>query len=214
MPVSDSCESTSSIFYQVPISLKEDAPPEELANKHVAPRNDSSTPGTSSHFSCRRNSEASIFQETEDALFMHYLDHVFNIQFPFYHSSGRQGRGWLLSTLRRSESAYHAALALSELSTLSKSRNIAISSLAKKHQINYHDLALREMQLSIGESHIWSGTRSLNWSIEALTSILQLLFLEVSYQSRALCSQLILRRESCLLAAQTVRDCICVQLQL
>jgi hypothetical protein len=50
----------------------------------------------------------------EDGLLMHYLDHVFHLQYPFYDSSDPKGRGWLFSILRRAKSAYHAVLALSE----------------------------------------------------------------------------------------------------
>jgi hypothetical protein len=50
----------------------------------------------------------------EGALFMHYLDHVFYIQFPFYNSTPTNaGRGWLFQLLMRDKSVYHAALALS-----------------------------------------------------------------------------------------------------
>lgn len=40
--------------------------------------------------------------EAEDVLFMHYLDHVFFIQYPFYQGRERSRRGWLFSILRGS----------------------------------------------------------------------------------------------------------------
>ena len=45
---------------------------------------------------------------------MHFLDHVFPLQYPFYKpriSDG--GRGWLLAALLRTKPLYHVALALS-----------------------------------------------------------------------------------------------------
>jgi len=44
---------------------------------------------------------------------MHYLDHVFYIQFPFYNPIEEE-RGWLFSLLTRHVSVYHATLALSQ----------------------------------------------------------------------------------------------------
>jgi hypothetical protein len=47
-------------------------------------------------------------------LLMHFLDHVFPLQYPMYHPSiVSGGRGWFLSLLLRTKPLYHAALALS-----------------------------------------------------------------------------------------------------
>jgi hypothetical protein len=114
----------------------------------------------------------------EDALFMEYWDQVFYIQYPFYYSSNRQGRGWLFSILRRVKSAYHAALALTEiyeLSTLPRQSGLNSSSDCLRAKGRHYDLALQEMQLNLARSHTWS----LSHNIETLTCILQLVFWEV-----------------------------------
>ncbi|KAK5064904.1 hypothetical protein LTR84_000738 [Exophiala bonariae] len=50
----------------------------------------------------------------ESILLMHFLDHVFTLQYPLYRPQAiESGRGWLLSALLRSKPLYHAALATS-----------------------------------------------------------------------------------------------------
>ena len=127
-------------------------------------------------------SQSILCADAEDILFMHYLDQVFHIQYPFYHSATRQERGWLFSILMRVKSAYHAALALSEhhrYSTLPQKSGFANNLGSLQAKGGHYDLALREIQLFIGQSHMWTGTTGLVRRIEALTCILQLLFWEV-----------------------------------
>lgn len=112
----------------------------------------------------------------DDVLFMYYLDQVFYVQYPFYRFSDQQGRGWLFSILRRVKSAYYATLALSEYHQ--HSTNAQHSTVSRAKYKNY-GLALQEMQLSLAECQTWSGTTDLVRSVEALTSILQLLFWDV-----------------------------------
>lgn len=51
--------------------------------------------------------------QDEAILLMHYLDHVFPLQFPFYRPTQAEGgRGWLLCILMRTKPLYHAALSL------------------------------------------------------------------------------------------------------
>ncbi|KFY06751.1 hypothetical protein V492_07782 [Pseudogymnoascus sp. VKM F-4246] len=59
-------------------------------------------------------SDFSVVPEEIDAeLLMHYLDHVFPLQFPFYKPSvAAGGRGWLLSILTMTKPLYHAAISL------------------------------------------------------------------------------------------------------
>lgn len=126
--------------------------------------------------------KSTLCGDVEDTLFMYYLDEVFHIQYPFYQSSKRLGRGWLFSILRRVKSAYHASLALSEYHlylTRSHYSNICNVSYNLRAKGGHYDLALQEMQLCLAQSHIWSGTTGLIRSVEALTAILQLLFWEV-----------------------------------
>ncbi len=119
---------------------------------------------------------------TEDTLFMYYLDQVFYVQYPFYHSQNRQGRGWLFSILRRVKSAYHAALALSErhlLSTPSRNNDITTSLVQLRTQNGHYNLAIQETQIMVNESYTSNGRARLIYSLEILTSLLQLLFCEV-----------------------------------
>jgi hypothetical protein len=118
----------------------------------------------------------------EDWLLMHYLDHVFHLQYPFYDSSDLKGRGWLYSILRRAKSAYHAVLALSEYHyymTHPRHKNMARGFIHLAAKDGHYNLALRETHLSLAQYHMWSEATRLSRSIEALTSILHLIFWEV-----------------------------------
>ncbi|KAH8674806.1 fungal-specific transcription factor domain-containing protein [Tricladium varicosporioides] len=56
---------------------------------------------------------AAYVAQNETVLLMHYLDHVFPLQFRFYESSLEEGgRGWLLSLLLECKPLYHAACSL------------------------------------------------------------------------------------------------------
>ena len=125
--------------------------------------------------------ESDLRGEIEDKLFMHYLDEVFYVQYPFYNSPHKQSRSWLFSTLRRVRSVYYATLALSQHHMQSMAENSLLPTLSRK--INYRDVALQEMELSLGElrSSWWGGTASLVRGVECATCILQILFCEVRY---------------------------------
>ncbi len=131
--------------------------------------------------------------DVEDILFMHYLDHVFHIYCPFYLLSNRQARGWLFSILKRVKSAYHAALALSEMHLATSTQHN--SSAARTRARGHYDLALQELQVSLAQSSAWSGNLGLAHNVEVLTTILHLLFYEVRSCSSPLtlvsCSMLI-----------------------
>ncbi|OBT40316.1 hypothetical protein VE00_10424 [Pseudogymnoascus sp. WSF 3629] len=120
--------------------------------------------------------------ETEDMLFMHYLDQVFYIQYPFFDAHKKQKRGWLLSILKGVKSAYHASLALSEhhlLSTQFRNSETTTSLMKLRSKDSYYYLANQEMELSVGGSSWWDESIRLVRSIECLACILQLLFLEI-----------------------------------
>lgn len=125
----------------------------------------------------------------EAMLLMHYLDEVFFVQFPFYNSSAASGgRGWLYSLLAQVKPLYDAVLALSqyhrESLRLTPRNNTNVNAHKLVHlqsRDDHYNAALRELQLSIGGSHMWSGTSILIRSIQALTCILQLLFFEVCH---------------------------------
>ncbi|KAM7185077.1 Fungal specific transcription factor domain containing protein [Naviculisporaceae sp. PSN 640] len=134
--------------------------------------------------------------DMEDILFMYYFDHVFYMHCPFYFPSHRQGRGWLLSILKRVNSAYHAALALSEhhhsISSSSSSSSTSGTSLSPVDgklaaaergggkRGGHYDLAVQELQISLARSSAWSGNMGLTHNVEVLTTILHLLFYESS----------------------------------
>lgn len=124
--------------------------------------------------------------ESEDLLFMHYLDQVFYIQYPFYDVHGKQKRGWLLSMLKGGKSSYNASLALSEhhlLSTQPPNADTAASLTKQRSKDSHHYLAYQEMELSVGGSRWWNADIRITRSLESLACILQLLFLEVSEAS-------------------------------
>ncbi|KAI0136243.1 fungal-specific transcription factor domain-containing protein [Xylariales sp. AK1849] len=116
--------------------------------------------------------------DVEDILFMYYLEHVFYVHCPFYFPSSRQGRGWLLSILKRANSAYHAALALSEYhhSTSTQHGN---SIYHVRTEGGHYDLALQELHTNLTRSSTWGANLGLAHIVEVLTTILHLLF----YQS-------------------------------
>ncbi|KAL3421436.1 hypothetical protein PVAG01_07881 [Phlyctema vagabunda] len=114
--------------------------------------------------------EDAVFQnEIEDNLFMHYLDEVFHLQFPFYNTPNRRPRGWLFSTVKRTKSVYHATLALSQYLL----RCTAEASLSPKlsSKRDHHEMAHRELEASREESKEAS-------TLSRITCILQILFHE------------------------------------
>lgn len=119
----------------------------------------------------------------DDMLFMHYLDTVFYIQYPFFDAHKKQKRGWLLSILNGAKAVYHASLALSEyhfLSTQLQDFETTTSLMKVQSKDGYCHLAGEELN-SIRSGFGWwdESTRRVR-SIECLACILQLLFLEVN----------------------------------
>lgn len=155
--------------------------------------------------------------EIEDTLFMHYLDQVFYVQYPFYDAIDKQNRGWLLSFLKGVKSAYHATLALSELHLLSThfQNSDTIPSYTKlRCQDSYYDQACREMERCVDSSGWWDESTRLVRSIECLACILQLLFFEVSEVDLFfIYHELTINRCSYLLVAQVIGRSILAQLQ-
>lgn len=130
-------------------------------------------------------SKSILHGDVEDILFMYYFDHVFYMYFPFYFPSNRQGRGWLLSILKRANSAYHAALALSEYHHSTSTQHSVLC--PTKASSGRYELALQELQTILPRSSAWAGNIGLSDNIEVLTAILHLLFYEVRS-----CSSLVL----------------------
>ena len=173
-------------FSQLPTNS--DTNNEELGSSSVFQEYFSSNFGYSVHSAFQSTGQivSTLYSPADDSLFMDYLDHVFHIQYPFYHSSRGKGTGWLFSILTRAKSAYHATLALSECyqhRTSHQNTSLANSSDYLLAQGGHYDLALQEMKLILEESHTWSETVVLTRSIHILTCILQLLFQEVRHKT-------------------------------
>ncbi|CZS97029.1 related to C6 transcription factor [Rhynchosporium graminicola] len=108
--------------------------------------------------------------EFDDGLVMHYLDEVFHLQFPFYNVSNRRSRGWLFSTMRRTQAVYHAALALSQYHFEHASYHGL--TLLSPRKGRYHELAQRSLKIIQGET----GKSS---TLPRITCVLQSLFYEL-----------------------------------
>jgi hypothetical protein len=159
-----------------------------MSDNHLAHKDVNEKPYSTSNETQRDNiasySNPSISSmNTEDTLFMHYLDQVFYIQYPFYHFQNRQGRGWVLAILRRAKSAYHATLALSERHllpmTLGKCK-IATSFLQLRTKNGNYDLAIQELQRMVRDSYTSTGFAAVKQSLEVLMTLLQIFLFEVS----------------------------------
>jgi hypothetical protein len=114
---------------------------------------------------------------------MHYLDHVFPLQFRFYKPSiSDGGRGWLLSILIRTKPLYHAALTLAayhQQATLCQAR-AKTESCTLDELLGHHVLAVRELRHYLDGFGKGGRARSLPEIIEVLASIALLISLEVS----------------------------------
>jgi hypothetical protein len=84
------------------------------------------------------------FERHSATLLMHYIDHVFFWQFPYFCSRSRLGdRGWLLFFLSNRGPLYHAALALSALHRQSTENSQQPKDIRDQQVIEYHSRALR-----------------------------------------------------------------------
>ncbi|QKX63135.1 uncharacterized protein TRUGW13939_10304 [Talaromyces rugulosus] len=115
-------------------------------------------------------------EEAEDVVFMHFFDHVFYLQYPYYQTRDGRERGWLFSILKRVKPAYYATLAQSErhfLATVPHNQHIAAVLTLRRAGTTYYDLAMHGMQSIMAAA---LDRASLVQSLEALTALLQLLF--------------------------------------
>lgn len=130
-----------------------------------------------------------ILHYREAELLMHYLDHVFHLQFRFHSPSVRTGgRGWLLWLLIRTSPLYHAALSLSALHQhviLHRTKNADHSGTENSfnttlHELNeYHGRTLQELQVCLQTSHTDTGDPDLGRQIEILACGVQLISFQV-----------------------------------
>jgi hypothetical protein len=93
----------------------------------------------------------------EAELLMHYLDHVFALQFRFHTPSvANGGRGWLLWLLTETKPLYHAALSLGALhqhSLLARSARRQRYHETLNELNEHHSRALQELQIFLQSSY-------------------------------------------------------------
>lgn len=124
-----------------------------------------------------------ISEEQEADLIMHYLDHVFFIQFRFHTPSiSAGGRGWLLYLLTRTKPLYHAALSLSAFHQQSlmlpereTAENEHLQELGRQH-----NLTLKELRVFIqANNEAESAEGAFYRNVQILACVVQLISFEV-----------------------------------
>jgi hypothetical protein len=121
--------------------------------------------------------------EDEQILLMHYLDHVFVLQFPFYEPTIKEGgRGWLLSILMRTKPLYYAALTLAAYH-----RQVSMCTVTQKtakctldELLENHTLAMSELRGYLSGCGAGVISDSISHQVEVLASMTLLISLEVS----------------------------------
>ncbi|KFZ05610.1 hypothetical protein V501_08194 [Pseudogymnoascus sp. VKM F-4519 (FW-2642)] len=144
--------------------------PAKIAPKSTTLSESSSSPAPS------QDRHEPAFSAVETALLMHFLDHVFPLQYPMYKPAMQEGgRGWLLSALLQTKSLYHAALALSAYHyqtaasvMLSQPCRIATLVMQEKH-----------LEICIKSLNTFTHTSCPNGELSIMTTIIQLSFFEL-----------------------------------
>ncbi|OBT86180.1 hypothetical protein VE02_06230 [Pseudogymnoascus sp. 03VT05] len=144
--------------------------PAKIAPKSTGLSESSSSPAPS------QDRPDAAFSADETALVMHFLDHVFPLQYPVY-KSGIQGggRGWLLFALLQTKSLYHAALALSAYHR----RTAASPVLSQPCQIATLVQQEKHLETCIKSLNTFTHTVCPNGELSIMTTIIQLSFLEL-----------------------------------
>lgn len=125
---------------------------------------------------------AGTLQDHRARLLMHFLDHVFPLEFPFYNPSMFEGgRGWILSLLMRTKPLYHAALSISAYhhTALNQARNTKCKIDTWTELQIHHTLALQELHQDMRELDHSEAESNINGRIDALASIVQMISFEV-----------------------------------
>jgi hypothetical protein len=122
--------------------------------------------------------------EREASLLMHYLDHIFPLQFPFYKPSVSEGgRGWLLDFILRTRPLFHAVLSL-KLCHMQSSQSFENLNKCDPNLLEdiekHHTLALSELRNHIDGLELSTGSANLSRKIEILACMMQLVSFEVS----------------------------------
>ncbi|KAG9518811.1 hypothetical protein KCU93_g8312, partial [Aureobasidium melanogenum] len=133
-----------------PLELsEEDIQPQSLEQASSRTSSIAPTPSATSYFRFGFHREAELL--------MHYLDHVFALQFRFYSPSIQNGgRGWLLWLLTETKPLYHAALSLGALH-----QHSLLARNARGHHYHdtlnelneHHNRALQELQIFLQSSY-------------------------------------------------------------
>jgi hypothetical protein len=122
-------------------------------------------------------------QDSEANLLMHYMDHVFPLQFPLYRPSPSEGgRGWLLSILLRTKPLLHAAVSLAAYHQVSLQcdgdkeccKHYVLEILERRHT-----LALKELRRYLDGLQGGDPASSPEGREEVLACIVLLISLEV-----------------------------------
>jgi hypothetical protein len=112
----------------------------------------------------------------ETILLMHFLDHVFALQYPMYNSGILEGgRGWLLSVLLRAKPLYHAALATSmhhRWTLISENLTPSARATALVRQEKYLEISIKSVTESAQNSCPAVG-------LDIMITVMQLVFFEV-----------------------------------
>ncbi|KAJ8064253.1 hypothetical protein OCU04_006600 [Sclerotinia nivalis] len=122
-------------------------------------------------------------EDQEASLMMHYLDHVFFIQFRFHTPSLSSGRGWLLSLLTRTKPLYHAALSLSAFhrQSLLLEQESGQAEIDYLHELrHHHDLTLKELRNFIQTNNKNASEQgAFDGNIQILACMIQLISFEL-----------------------------------
>ena len=132
---------------------------------------------------------AAYVAQNEPILLMHYLDHVFPSQFPFYQPSLEDGgRGWLLSLIMQTKPLYYAACSLAAYHRQMKycleggMKRGCFTSEALHLQ---YDVAITELRKYLEVLVSSDRERTLLEDLQLLCSMVLLISIEVSLVSRS-----------------------------
>lgn len=130
---------------------------------------------------------ASYVAQNETVLLMHYLDHVFPLQFRFYESSLEEGgRGWLLTLLLECKPLYHAACSLAAYHrqvTYCLREGMMKPCFTGEALNGQYDKAISELRRFLENLVLSDRERSLSEELRLLCSIVIFISIEVSISS-------------------------------
>jgi C6 transcription factor Pro1 len=107
---------------------------------------------------------------------MHFLDNVFPLQYPMYHSGiERGGRGWLLGMLLRTKHLYHAAITFSAYHR----RTSVLTEVSQSDQVNIVIFQEKHLEICLQLVSELAQTTSLKLGQGFVTTVTQLIFFEV-----------------------------------